>query len=237
MEETSALYTSHTKCPVCAAKVDFTKVRTKSVKMLKQDSDFCPYYEGENPILYEAVICPECGYGCHVTTFENININEKAKVSKKITTKWHKRSFSGKRTLDQALEAYKIVLLNLYEREAAKSEIAKICMRIAWIYRYQNNDELEKKFLDHTLNNYKIAYHEEDLAQGNLDEYTCMFIIGELSKRLERYDESTQWFSRIIMCYSDPQQKDKISHKLIETTRDIVHEVKELVAAKKREAG
>lgn len=236
MEEISSLYNSQTKCPVCESKMEFTKVRTKSVRLLRQDSDFCPYYEGENPILYEAVICPECGYGAHVTTFENINKYEKTKVREKITPKWNKRIFLGHRSNDKALESFKIVLLNLCEREAIKSEIARICMRIAWIYRYNDEKEYEKKFLEHTLNYYMMAYHEEDLSQGKLDEYTCMFIIGELSKRLELFEQSTQWFSRLIMCYSDPRQKSKIPHKLIETTRDIVQEIKEIMAAKKEEA-
>jgi uncharacterized protein (DUF2225 family) len=122
------------------------------------------------------------------------------------------------------------------EREAAKSETAKICMRITWLYRYMENTELENKFMEHTLNYYKLAYQEEDMTHGKLDEYTCMFIIGELSKRLAQYEESTQWFSRLIMCYSDPQQKDKIPHNLIEKTRDLIQEVKELSAAKNKEA-
>ncbi|NLY17545.1 MAG: DUF2225 domain-containing protein, partial [Clostridiaceae bacterium] len=36
----------------------------------------------------------------------------------------------------------------------------------------------------------------------------CMYIIGELCKRLGLYEESTQWLSRLIMSYSDPQQKE-----------------------------
>lgn len=233
MEEIGSLYNSKTKCPACDAKIEFTKVRVRSVRLLRQDTDFCPYYEGENPILYEAVVCSECGYGSHVTTFENISRYEKDKVLARITSKWNKRSFTGERTLDQALEAYKIVYLNLYERESPKSEIAKICLRIAWLYRYKKETENEKKFLEHALNQYKIAYHDEDLSQGKFDEYTCMFIIGELCMRLGYYEESTQWFSRLIMCNSDPAQKSKIPHRLIESTRDLIQDIKALSAQNK----
>ncbi|MCX7771927.1 MAG: DUF2225 domain-containing protein, partial [Clostridia bacterium] len=73
MSEVSSVYESQATCPVCEAKIKLTKIRTKAVRLLKQDTDFCPYYEGENPIYYEAAICPECGYGSHVTSFENIN--------------------------------------------------------------------------------------------------------------------------------------------------------------------
>ena len=236
MEESNPLYNSHLKCPLCESQVEYTKVRTKHVRILRQDSDFCPWYEGVNPLLYEATICPECGYGSHITTFENINRYEIDKIREKITKRWTKRSFIGPRTMEKALEAFKIVLLNLWERDAAKSEIAKICMRIGWIYRYQSEEAKEKKFLEHALENYQLAYQNEDLNQGKLDEYTCMFIIGDLNKRLDHFEESSQWFSRLIMCYSDPSQKPKIPQRLIETTRDLVQEVKELASAKARRA-
>jgi hypothetical protein len=37
------------------------------------------------------------------------------------------------------------------------------------------------------------------------------------------------------MSYADPQQKPKISQRLIETTRDLYQEVKDIVAATKEE--
>jgi len=233
MSDATPLYSSQIKCPLCETQVEYTKVRTKSVKITRQDTDFCPWYEGENPLLYEVVVCPECGYGAHVTTFETLNKYEKEKIREKITKRWKKRSFHGQRTLEQALEVFKIALLNLYEMDAPSSEIAKICMRIGWIYRYKANEDMEKKFLEHALKYYQLAYQNEDLSRGKLDEYTCMFIIGDLYKRLGQHVESSQWFSRLIMCYSDPAQKDKIPQRLIETARELFHETKELAAAEK----
>lgn len=236
MAEAKAVYNTKTVCPVCNSNIEYTKVRSKTIRLIKQDSDFCPHYEGENPLFYEAVICPECGYGSHVTSFDNINIYEKEKVRNIITNKWHRRSFIGQRTIEQALEAFKIVLLNLNGMDAQKSEIAKICMRIAWLYRYKDESEPELKFLEYALNNYKEAYSQEDLKEeGKLDKYTCLYMMGELCKRLELYDECIQWLSRLIMSYSDPQQKPKISQKLIETTRDLYQEVRDIVAVAKEE--
>lgn len=236
MAEIKAIYNSKIVCPACNSDIEYTKVRSKTIRLIKQDSDFCPHYEGENPIFYEAVICPECGYGSHVTSFSNINRYDKENVRSKITGKWHKRSFTGQRTVDNALEAFKIVLLNLNSIDAQKSDIAKICMRIAWIYRYKEEPQNEKMYLQYALINYKEAYSQENLTEeGKLDEYTCLYIIGELCKRLKLYEESTQWLSRLIMSYADPQQKPKIPQRLIETTRDLYQEVKDIVAATKEE--
>lgn len=236
MAEYKTIYNSHIECPVCNNNIEYTKIRSKTIRLLKQDSDFCPYYEGENPLFYEAIICSECGYGAHITNFQNINKYERARVKEKITKKWTKRNFSGHRDIEKALEAFKIVLLNLNDMKAPKSEMAKICMRLAWLYRYKNEEKTEKKFMEHALNNYMDAYSQEDLtAEGKLDQYTCLYIIGELCKRLGHYEESVQWLSRLIMSYADPQQKGKIPQRLIETARDLYQEVKDIMAAAKEE--
>lgn len=230
-------YNTRIECPVCDSSIEYTKVRSRAFKLLKQDSDFCPYYEGENPMLYEAVICPECGYAAHITSFSSINKYERARVREKISAKWTKRSFTGQRDIDKALEAFKLVLLNLYDMEAPKSEVAKICMRIAWLYRYKKDAKKEKKFLEHALNNYIEAYGNEDLTEeGKIDEYTCLFIIGELSRRLERYEDCIKWFSRLIMSNADPQQKSRIPQRLVETARDLYQEVKDHLAGSKEES-
>ncbi len=236
MAEYSTIYNSHIECPVCNTDIEFTKVRSKTIRLLKQDTDFCPYYEGENPLLYEAIICPECGYGAHITNFKNINKYERAKIKEKITQRWTKRSFTGHRDNEKALEAFKLVLLNLQDMEAPKSELAKICMRIAWLYRYKNEEKYEKKFMEHALKNYMEAYSQEDLTvEGKLDQYTCLYIIGELNKRLDHYEESVQWLSRLIMSFADPQQKAKIPQRLIDNARDLYQEVKDIMAATKEE--
>lgn len=235
MDKIKPVYNSKITCPVCNKEIQYTKVRSKQIRLLKQDGDFCPYYEGVNPLFHEAVICPECGYGAHITSFSSINKYDRAKIEEKITPRWQKRSFLGERDLNQAMEAFKIVLLNLYAMDAPNSEIGKICMRIAWLYRYSEDHENENKFIVHALENYKKAYAQEDLSvEGKLDQYTCIYIIGELNKRLENYEESTQWLSKLIMSFSDPRKKEKIPNRLIEATRDLYQEVKDLMATSKK---
>lgn len=227
MNAPGPIYDTEMVCPVCEVKFPVTKVRSRSVKLLKQDSDFCPHYEGINPLFYEVIVCPDCGFASHITTAGSINRFEKQKVKELITNKWSQRDFSGERSWAKALEAFKIALLNLNCREAYKSEIAKICIRIAWLYRYANDKELEQRYITHALNNYKAAFEGENLSESKMDEFVCMFIIGELSRRTGLFEQSQQWFSRLISSYADPKNKSKIPQSLIETTRDLVHEMKQ----------
>jgi len=228
LNQLSPTYETEVQCPACEKEFEITKVRSRAVKLVRQDTDFCPYYEGINPLFYEAIVCTHCGFATHITELsDELNRIEKKRIQEQITKKWTPRSFSGQRTWDKALEAFKLVLLNLNVRGAAHSEIGKICMRIAWLYRYAGDDELEKCYLNHALNSYIRAYEEEDLSQSKLDPFTLLFIIGELCCRTGKVDESLHWFSRLIKENSDPKNKGKIPSTLIETTRDRVHELRQ----------
>ena len=67
MADLNPIYNSTLTCPVCDKKIEVTKVRSRFVKLISQDEDFCPYYETYNPVLYEAWVCKYCGYAAHST--------------------------------------------------------------------------------------------------------------------------------------------------------------------------
>lgn len=216
-----ALYNKRVICPVCSKEFDVTKVKSKACKVVSRDSDFCVHYEGINPIFYDVWICEFCGYAAQAEKFEEIPSRDAEIILKNIAPRWNKRSFAGERTVDSALEAFKLALLNLQIRKAKSSEIARICLRIAWLYRI-NKDEREKDFLQFALKHYNDTYQRETFPVDKLDEYTCLYIIAELFRRVGNYDEAVKWFSRLV---GSPEARKNAS--LIEAAREQFHLAKE----------
>lgn len=208
------LYNKTIKCPVCSKSFDITKVKSKASRVASRDSDFCVYYEGINPIFYDAYVCENCGYASLSDKFETIRENDSKIIKENITPRWNKRSFVGERTVDNALEAFKLTLYNMQLRKAKSSELAKVCIRIAWMYRIKK-DEKETDFLKFALKNYVETYEKESLPADKLDEFTCMYMIAELNRRVGNTEEAVKWFSRLI---SSPEARKNPS--LIEMARD-----------------
>ena len=50
------------------------------------------------------------------------------------------------------------------------------------------------------------AYSREYLSKGKLDEYTLTYILGELARRLELYNEALQWFGKLITASANPEE-------------------------------
>lgn len=236
MAELNPIYNATVICPVCQRKIEVTKIRSKFIKLTEQDKDFCPHYESWNPIFYEAWICNYCGYAAHNSTFTDISFNDQKCVTEKITPKWKERLFNGERDIHQALDAFKIVLVNLQVRGASFSEHAKVCLRIAWLYRYSGEWVEEHRFMKYAYDYYRQAYTGEHLGEHKLDQYSCMYIIGELARRLDYKEEAVSWYGKIISASSKPGEKTKIPPRLLETTRDQIYQVRHAVNKKEKDA-
>jgi uncharacterized protein len=213
----SRLYNKEIDCPVCLRKFNITLVKSKISKVLERDSDFLTRYDGINPFFYEAYICESCGYAALADKFSQIMDSEIRIIKNQLTPKWTKRSFDGERNFESALQAFKLVLYNATLRNLKSVEMAKICIRIAWIYRLKK-DEKELIFLSNAANYYIEAYYNERFPIDKLDEVTCMYMVAELLRRIGNLDESIQWFGRLI---SSPEAKKNSS--ILEKARDQIY--------------
>lgn len=215
------IYDKEIVCPVCSKNTMVTKVKAKACKVASRDTDFCVYYEGVNPMFYDIWVCEHCGYAAQADKFEEINGRDSKLILQSIAPRWSQRSFAGERSIDNALETFKLALLNLNVRKAKSSEFAKICIRIAWLYRIKK-DEKEMEFLNFALKHYSDAYEKERFPVDKLDEYTCMYMIAELHRRVGNNEEAIKWFSRLMS-----SSGARSNARLVESARDQYQLVKD----------
>ncbi|OPX43728.1 hypothetical protein CLHUN_24480 [Ruminiclostridium hungatei] len=209
------LYNKKVMCPVCNREIEVTKVKTKGCKVKSRDTDMCVHYEDLNVLFYDVWVCENCGYAALQDKFEGIFTRDIAAIKSNISQNWVVRSFKGEREVDKAIEAFKLALLTLKVRNAKASEVAKVCLRIAWLYRDKNDIKRETEFLNFALNSYNEAYLKERFPLDKLDEFTCMYIIAELFRRVGKLEDAIQWFSRIVS-----SAEARRNPKLIDMARD-----------------
>ena len=216
------IYNSTITCPVCEQQFPATKVRHGAYRVASQDSDFAVNYEGINPILYEVFVCPHCGYAALQERFPNIGTKDQKIIAAEVSPHWKYKDYSGERTLDTALDAFKLALYGLQLRKAKSSEIAKICIRIAWLYRWKA-DPREQEFLKFAVDYYCDAYQNEDFPLEKLDEYNCVYLIAELHRKVGNIEEATKWFGKIL---NSPKARE--NRRLMDKVRDQYQLIKDL---------
>ena len=75
---------------------------------------------------------------------------------------------------------------------------AGLLLRLAWIYRSLHNDIQEKRFMKMARDHYMESYSTEDYRSTQMSDARVMYMIAELSRRLEDYQTATRFFSRVI---------------------------------------
>lgn len=204
-----AYYKKTLKCPVCLFKFSSTRIKTKAVKVISKDEDFCNHYEDYNPLYYEIFICPSCGYGASSNSFDAIDEREKAILAEAFKKREVGRDFGGIRNHIDALDSFKIALFTANLKRARCSIIAGLSLKTAWLYRFEK-DENEKDFLEMALKYYIEAYNTEDFDDVGIGELTVIYLIGELYRRTGKYKDAIKWFNIVI------NHLDKNNNKRIE---------------------
>lgn len=191
------LYLKTMNCPVCKHTFKATKVKLKSVRISHRDSDFCAYFEGENPYFYEVSVCPECGFAATDSEYEKINNPQREAILEEISSHWTKRSVNGKRTITDAINSYKLALheSGLMKKEHQYSGL--LALKLAWLYRYKEDSNSEKRFLGVALNEFKKAYTKETF-KPSFTVGKCCYLIGEIYTRFEDSSNAIKWYETAL---------------------------------------
>lgn len=179
-------------CLYCQKKFKTMKVKTKAVRLLKQDTDFCPTYQGENPYYYTVNICPYCGMA-FTEGFGPIRESVLSELRESYLNKVRGLNLCGPRTIQEAIKSFQLALLCaeiIQERDLIK---ANMCLAIAWLYRIKGDKEGEKTYLEKALNGFIYVY-ERDRA-GSEELQKVLYLIGELYARQNQYEASAKWFN------------------------------------------
>lgn len=200
------LYDKKVVCLYCAKEFTSKQVRSSAVKMIKQDSDYCTYYQGENPLYYDVFVCPYCGFA-FTSSFSRLTPANRQTLEKEYFAKLPEiPDLCHNRNIHQALQAYKWAALTSYLVGEKSIITANLFLRIAWLYRYQNLPGQEKRYLAKALRFYEDAYAREDVEEV-MDEHQLLFLMGDIYTRLDQYHKALKVFS---MLFTDPSVPPKI---------------------------
>lgn len=192
------LYDKRLDCPVCNNEFSTKKVRASRLRLIKRDEDFLNHYNEENPIKYNVFVCPNCGYAAFENRFEEIKKDQIPIVLKNISSKWKKREFGGVRDVNEAIEAYKLVLINGTLLNSSKLEKGNTCLNLGWLYRLKDEKDEENRFLRLARDQFIEAYNTESLAGTNMDDSKLSYLIGELSRRIDDKEDALTWFNTCL---------------------------------------
>jgi uncharacterized protein len=223
------LYEIEIKCPVCEHTYKTAKLRSKYIIIEKHDSDFCSYYKDEkhNPLFYYVNVCPFCGYSHSdefSPTFKPYTLNN---IQQKICNQWEKQNYCLERTYQEAINTYKLGIFSAILKQEKHINLAGLYLRLAWLYRTYEKNEQEERFIALALEEYISSYMKEDYTGTDMSEFRVLYLIGELSRRMNNENQAVLYFSKII-----EQQKKAMEKYIVEMAKDRWYEIRDNRSAK-----
>ncbi len=198
----SSLYTKNVICPVCQSEISVSLVRSSHIRINSRDTDLMYIYNTVNPLLYDVWVCEQCGYSALKTNFNDISTKQINEIKKTISSKWKVKSYGIEYNIDTAIERFKLALLSATIKKSKDSELATICLKIAWLYRLKKDSTNEVDFLSKSLNKYLQAFEIEHFPIAGMDEPSLTYLIGELYRRIGDNKDALIWYSRVLSHYS-----------------------------------
>jgi uncharacterized protein len=224
-------------CPVCDNEFKSKNVKSGKVKLLNLDADLRPIYQHMDPLKYDAVVCPHCGYAALNRFFKYVTSAQAGLIKKSISVSFRGLKENGNiYDYEDAIARHKLALINSIVKKAKTSERAYTCLKTAWVLRgkaetlskdlpdYKNQIEaLEKEeadFITKAYDGFDEAFSKETFPMCGMDEVTITLLMAELARRIGKYDEAGRWISRVLI---SKEANERIKQK----ARDIKDMIRE----------
>jgi uncharacterized protein len=219
-----AFYDRNIQCLVCNKNYTTKKIRSRFVRAVKHDTDFCSYYQPEenNPLLYYVHVCPHCGFSASEEFTSYFPPQTLEQIKEKICSQWSGMNYCGIRSVRDAISTYKLAIYSATLKKERHIAIAGLHMRLAWLYRTIGNQEEELRFLRLACKEYMESYISEDYEDTHLSEIRLLYIIGELNRRIGNEKQAVLYFSNVIQ-----KQNETIEKRIVEMAKDRWFEIRE----------
>lgn len=186
------VYEKDYDCPICKQTIRRKMIKSSKNKLLDVDYDLNARYEKVNPLYYEMIVCETCGFAQLNKREETLTLTEIKWIKEKISNHFSKRIYSTYYT-EEAVDRYKLGLLNAIVRNATEGEKGYIALKLGWVYREIGNEVEEKRFMQQALTCFLNAYHRENFPIFELQEEVVCYLISALSYGLEDYKQAAKW--------------------------------------------
>lgn len=237
--EEELLFDKKITCPVCDMEFKVKTVKSGKPKFLGADSDLRPKYVGIDSIKYDAIVCPNCGYGALSRFFSYMTSAQAKLIKDNVSANFRGLPESGAvYTYEEAIARHQLALYNTIVKKGKNSEKAYTCLKIAWLYRGMKENppedtkdvdsfkrvcyKNELEMLANAFEGFMVSRSKEDFPICGMDQWTFDYLIADLAARLGKYDIAAKLASSIIVART-------ANTKLKERARSLRDEIKDKI--------
>lgn len=203
-EVRNALYDKSYTCPLCNETFKSKAIRSGKNQLISVDFDLYAHYSLINPILYDIIVCPSCGYSVLSKTLAPLLPKQKEWLKTQFSRHNPQIIYNEYATTEEAIHKHKIALVACITRKSKMGEQAYLALHISWLYRDLGNTEEEYNFLERAYTGLCEAFSTDSFPILGMDELTYTYLIAAVAYKLNKKDACKQYLSSILTSIGCP---------------------------------
>ncbi len=227
ISEEEIIYDKEFECPICNRKFMSKVMKTGKTKMIAQDDDMRPKYEGIDANKYDVVLCPRCGYAAIARYFGPLLPAQTKLIKENICASIKLNKYDDPTYgYDQAFERIKIALACAVVKKSKISEKAFICLKTAWLLRGKKEmleaeghlpqdvketlENQEKEYLKNAYTGFLEARGKENPPIAGMDTNTLDYLLAQLAYKTGDYDTASRLVAGLLSTRGNERLKNKV---------------------------
>lgn len=209
------LYLKKCTCPYCLKTTETKRVLSRHIRVASTDFDGFIRHQGVNVYLYEPVQCSHCRFFFH-ESFGKLSPDVRATLQDHILPTLPVLPFaSTERTIEQAIQLYKLCLYTAQVTEQKAAIQAMLGVRLSWLHRLTGQQTEEQLWASRAIEKYVSLYENyTSVKESGLPEDVLLLRIADLYAVTQDKEQARLWYSRLFQSKTaiDKIKKDARTH-------------------------
>lgn len=209
------LYLKKCTCPYCLKTTETKRVLSRHIRVASTDFDGFIRHQGVNVYLYEPVQCSHCRFFFH-ESFGKLSPDVRATLQDHILPTLPVLPFaSTERTIEQAIQLYKLCLYAAQVTEQKPAIQAMLGVRLSWLHRLTGQQTEEQLWASRAIEKYVSLYENyTSVKESGLPEDVLLLRIADLYAVTQDKEQARLWYGLLFQSQeaTDKIKKDARTH-------------------------
>ncbi len=210
-------------CANCSSTFNAPTPRYQRLRLKESHENLRAEYEGTEPVFYEVIHCPHCGYTRLKNNFDKLNDLQRKLYRDEVGNKFRNRNKDIVVDVDKALENYKFGLITAKSMELPASEVAILFYKVSWLQQITGD---ASGYINSVAKSYvwlEKALAEESFPVQNIDEVTAEYLMSVFAKDFGDYTCSLKHIGVVL---TSSTASDRLKNRARDL-KDVVVKLKE----------
>ncbi len=208
-------------CSNCNKHFNMPSPRYQRLKLEKSHENLRAEYANTEPVFYEVIFCPHCGYTRLKNNFDTLNDLKRKLYKDEIGNKFRKRQNDIEIDAEVALERYKFGLFTARAMALPASEVAVLFYKQSWVKQITGDEVGYIQSVAKAYEWFEKALSEEHFPVQNIDQETAEYLMSVFAKDFGDYTRALKHVGSVLT-------SPTVSGRLKERARDLKDEVSKL---------